>query len=575
MKEKKNILTKKLLPWIATYISIFGTALFVIEYGFYLPYKTARIFHFFIYLCSIILISQFFLKLIFLEAKEIIKEYKIELILISFFGIFLILLKTHFLHLKFLLLRTEEYVFLCQIFVIAFFLLKLPQISKLFFLPRLSPPLIVAVTFLFIICIGTFLLYLPLSTAPGKNTSFLDALFTATSATCVTGLIVVDTGSHFSIFGQIVILSLIQIGGLGLMTFASFFALLSGGLGLKERVVLREAVRYQNLSKIGYLVLYILLLTFIIESAGALLLYFQFLPQAKNSLSAFYSALFHSISAFCNAGFSIYPDSFIKYQKNTYVNLTMTSLIICGGLGFVVIVNLLDSFFAWFKKRKRTISLHTKLVIVTTLILIATGTFFIYLGEKNNLLKDMTFKNKILASFFQSVTARTAGFNTIPIDKLTKFSSFLLIILMFIGASPGSTGGGIKTSTFATLILAIKSMIQGKHQVEAFKRTIPQIYIYQALCVVTLALGWSSISTLFLSFTENADFLNILFEVFSALGTVGLSRGITSHLTNFGKIIIIITIFVGRVGPLTLALAISGKKVAKLYEYPEESIIIG
>jgi len=569
---------KKVLNITAAIVALSGVILLVGEYGFNLSDKKLNLLHLLICIFSIALISQFFLKLILSDQKiEFLKENKKELILIFIFGIALFFLKTRLYPYPGISypVKIPGYILSCQIFIGIFFLFKFPQLNRLLLLPHFSPPLTVATTFLIIIGIGTFFLLLPISTAPGKSTSFLNALFTATSATCVTGLIVVDTGSHFSLFGQVIILSLIQIGGLGLMTFASFFALLSGNFGLRDRVVLREIVKYQNLSKIGYLILYVLFITFMFEAAGTALLYFQFLPQAKNTLSAFYSALFHSISAFCNAGFSIYPDSFARYQSNTAVNLIMTSLIICGGLGFVVILNLWGAFVSRMKKRREPLSLHTKLVIITTIILISAGTIFLYLGERNNLLKAMSFKDKILAAYFQSVTARTAGFNTIHIGSLTTFSSFLLIILMFIGASPGSTGGGIKTSTFATLILTIKSMAQGKEEVEAFKRTIPQTYIYQTLCVVTLALGWSSISALFLSFTEHTSFLNILFEVFSALGTVGLSRGITPDLTSLGKMIIIITIFTGRVGPLTLALAISGRKVAKLYEYPQESIIIG
>ncbi|RLE11036.1 Trk family potassium uptake protein [Candidatus Aerophobetes bacterium] len=455
-------------------------------------------------------------------------------------------------------------------------MLKVPQISRWILHFRISPPASVAVTFLIIIALGTALLLLPVASVSGKSTEFLNALFTATSATCVTGLIVVDTGSYFSLFGQIVILVLIQIGGLGLMTFASFFALLSKDFGVRDRVILRDVVRYDNLSKIGYLLLSVLLLTFIFEAIGAVILYFQFLPEIKNKALSIYSAIFHSVSAFCNAGFSIYSNSFMGYQGNIGINLTMSFLIIFGGLGFVVIVDLLRILLSWIKKQKREhLSLHSKMVLLTTGILIGLGATLLYMGEMDAVLKGLSVKEKILISCFQSITARTAGFNTVKISNLTVFSSFLLIILMFIGASPGSTGGGIKTSTFATLLFTIKSMVQGKGQVEAFKRTIPRITVYQALCVVILALGWLSLSTLFLSFTEKANFIDILFEVFSAFGTVGLSRGLTPHLTKWGKIIIIITMIVGRIGPLTLALAIAGRRAVKLYEYPEEKIIIG
>ncbi|MBC7189906.1 Trk family potassium uptake protein [Candidatus Aerophobetes bacterium] len=456
-----------------------------------------------------------------------------------------------------------------------FAVIKIPHFYRWLSSLHIPPPLTVVVTFLIIIATGTFLLILPHATAPGKETKFIDALFTAASATCVTGLIVVDTGSHFSLFGQIVILSLIQIGGLGLMMFASLFALISRDFGVRERILIREVTRYENLSKISSVVLLVLFLTLLFEAGGAIFLYFQLLSFEKSALHAAYSAIFHSISAFCNAGFSLYSDSFMRYRADFGVNIIMAGLIISGGLGFVVVLDLLGGVKALFKKQRKYFSLHARLVLFTTLILIIAGTFIIFAGEQNGLFKGFSLKEKFLASFFQAVTARTAGFNTVKISSLTSFTCFFLILLMFIGASPGSTGGGIKTSTFALLLLTIRSMIQGKDEVEVFKRTVPRTTIYQALCVITLALCWISLSTLLLSFTEKSNFLDIFFEVFSAFGTVGLSRGITSELTTWGKIIIIVTVIAGRIGPLTLALAIAGKKKVKRYRYPEENIIIG
>jgi len=563
-------LIERILNVIAIGIALGGIILLAMEYGFSLSGERAEFLHFLNYLIAWVLVGQFFLKLLLSPQKRrFIKINRKDLIIILGLGGAALFWRIYFI-------SPHGYILICQLFIVAFVAVRIPQLNKVFSFLSLSPPLTVVVTFLVIIAIGSTLLLLPVSTAPGKYTKPLDALFTATSATCVTGLIVVDTGNHFSRFGQIVILILIQIGGLGLMTFTSFFALLSGEFGVRDRVILREIVRYDNLSRIGYLIPSILILTFVFEATGAILLYFQFLPRAGNSLSAVYSALFHSISAFCNAGFSIYSDSFINYRGNLRVNLIMTTLIISGGLGFMVIVNLLRVIIFRIKKKKREpLSLHSKLVLLTTGGLLVLGTFLLYLGEINGLLKNLPPEQKLLSAYFQSVTARTAGFNTLRISDLTTSSSFLLIILMFIGASPGSTGGGIKTSTFATLIFTIKSMIQGKDQVEAFKRTIPQISIYQALCVVTLALGWIGGVALFLSFIENFNFLDILFETFSAFGTVGLSRGLTPHLTNWGKMIIIITMLVGRIGPLTLALAIAGRRAVRLYEYPEESIIIG
>lgn len=562
----KERLIEKILTGVLTGASITGILLLVLEYGSLLSGESLRYVHLWEYLISIILVGQFFLRLVTFTDKKVFfrTNYK-DLVLILVFAGSLLFLTPYY-----------GYFLISQIFIVAFVVLRVPQLNRWVLHFRFSPPANVAITFLIIIAIGTALLLLPVATVPGESTKVLDALFTATSATCVTGLIVFDTGRHFSFFGQIVILILIQIGGLGLMTFASFFALLSGDFGVRNRMILRDVVKYDNLSRIGYLLLSIITLTFIFEVVGATLLYFQFLPLMKNKLLALYSAIFHSVSAFCNAGFSIYSNSFMEYRGNLGINLTMSLLIIFGGLGFVVIVNFLRVILSRIRKQKREhLSLHSKMVLLTTAVLIGLGTILLYIGEKDAVLGNLPIKEKILASYFQSITARTAGFNTVRISSLTTFSSFFLIVLMFIGASPGSTGGGIKTSTFATLVFTIKSMVQGKDQVEAFKRTIPRVTVYQALSVVTLALGWIGLSTLFLTFTEKARFIDILFEIFSAFGTVGLSRGLTPNLTKWGKIIIIITMIMGRIGPLTLAMAIAGRRAVRLYEYPEERIIIG
>jgi len=329
------------------------------------------------------------------------------------------------------------------------------------------------------------------------------------------------------------------------MTFTSFFALILGReFGIKDRVLLRDIFDYTSPGMVTRLILSILGITFLIETIGAFLLYIQFLPQIGDSSFCLYSAIFHSISAFCNAGFSLYQDSFTKYEAHLGINLIMASLIIMGGLGFTVLINLLHWRPSRFKRKGKSLTVQSKLVLIVTSLLIGTGALFLLIGERDGVLKDLPLKRRLLGAFFQSITARTAGFNTLNIANLTNFSAFLLIILMFIGASPGSTGGGVKTSTFAILLLTINSMARGK-------------------------------SSLLLSLTENAPFINILFEEFSAFGTVGLSRGITPHLTSVGKIVIILTMLVGRIGPLTLALAIGGRKVSEPYKYPEEKIMVG
>lgn len=567
--------------------SLLAVSSLLLEYGFYFGAGAKALLHKLDILIAGIFLTELSLKLILARDRKLfLTSNRVDFIIVIVFLLLLSFLKgfsalpgfTHGLKRLGMFPLGSAYAVVCQIYIAASLFLKATYLNRLIAHLRLNPPCIVILTFVCIIALGTLLLSLPKSTAPGKETTLLSALFTATSATCVTGLIVVDTGSHFSLMGQIIILCLIQIGGLGLMTFASFFALVLGReFGIKDRVVLRDIFDYTSPGMVTRLVLSILGITFTIEAIGALLLYSQFLPQIKDSSFCVYSAIFHSISAFCNAGFSLHQNSFTIYETHLGINLIMGSLIILGGLGFMVLINLRRWWVSRFsfKRKGRSLTVQTRLVLITSFLLIVMGALFLLIGERDGVLKGLSLKGKLLGAFFQSITARTAGFNTLNIANLTNFSAFLLIILMFIGASPGSTGGGIKTSTFAMLLLTINSMSRGKSRVEVFKRTIPRLVIYQALCVGILALGWISISTLLLSLTENAPFLDILFEDLSAFGTVGLSRGITRNLTSAGKFIIILTMLIGRIGPLTLALAIGGRKVSEPYEYPEEKIMIG
>ncbi len=588
MDYKSAVFQKRLNFYLQLILALFsGLAVIclILEYGFSLPFELKDTFHRLEFSVAGIIVGQLFLKLALSRDKRIFfQNSKIDfIVLLVFFLLFLGVTGIFKIPKIYLFLKNKgfpslnySYLLLVQLYILIFSGLRIPQINKLITTLKIRPPLVVITTFGLIIGMGTFLLLLPHSTVFGKNTSFLDALFTATSATCVTGLIVVDTGTHFSILGQLIILALIQIGGLGLMTFTSFFALVMGRkFGVRDRVLLRDIFSYRDMGNLGSLILSILKVTLIFEAIGSVLLYLQFLPHTENAFAAAYSAIFHSVSAFCNAGFSLYSDSFVRYQSSLGVNLTMSGLIIAGGLGFVVIVNLLRMGHSRFKGKREMLSLQSKLVILVSGVLILLGMSLFYLAERHGVIEGFSLKEGVLGAYFQAVTARTAGFNTLNIARLTIPSSFLLIMLMFIGASPGSTGGGIKTSTFAILIFTIKSLIKGKERIEVFKRTIPRMVVYQALCVVILALGWVGISTLLLSFTEKAPFLNILFEDLSAFGTVGLSRGLTRHLSIAGRVVIILTMLVGRVGPLTLALAMGREKTGELYEYPEEQIVIG
>ncbi|MCM3766353.1 TrkH family potassium uptake protein [Neobacillus niacini] len=439
---------------------------------------------------------------------------------------------------------------------------------------KLDPPKILVLGFATLILIGAILLTMPISTVDGQGLSFLNALFTATSATCVTGLVVVDTGTTFTMFGQWVILSLIQIGGLGFMTIATLFALLLGKkISLKERILLQESLNNLSMDGIVRLAKRILIFTAVIEILGAMLLAIRFsfdMPLKK----AIYYGIFHSISNFNNAGFDLMGEfrSLTGYVEDPTISLTVCALITLGGIGFIVMNELFE-----YRKTKR-LSLHTKVVLVSSSILVAVGTILILLLEFSNdkTLQPLSFTGKILASLFQSITPRTAGANTLNIPDLTQSTLLLIIFLMFIGASPGSTGSGIKTTTFTTLIGAVWSQIRGKEDVILFRQRIEYETIYKALTVTVSALFLVLTVTMFLTITEpGKDFLMILFEATSAFGTVGLSMGLTPELSPIGRCIIIFTMFAGRVGPLTIAFAVTMRRKPDAFRYPKGKIMIG
>ena len=438
----------------------------------------------------------------------------------------------------------------------------------------LDPPKILVLGFLLIILLGSFLLTLPMSTTNGQGLPFLNALFTATSATCVTGLVVVDTGTTFTVFGQVIILCMIQVGGLGFMTFATFFAFLLGKrISLKERIILQESLNNLSMEGIVRLARRILIFTAVIELFGAVLLSIRFSFDMGLG-KAIYYGIFHSISNFNNAGFDLMGEfhSLTNYVDDPTVTLTISSLIILGGIGFIVMNELFE-----YRKSKR-LSLHTKIVLMTSMTLLVVGTAGIFLLEYTNglTLKPLSFSGKLLGSLFQSVTARTAGANTLNIGDLTQSSLLLIILLMFVGASPGSTGGGIKTTTFTTLMGAVWSQIRGKEDVIFYRQRIEYETIYKALTVTFSGLFLVMLMTLLLTISEHGqDFLAIIFEVTSAFATVGLSMGLTPELSPFGKALIIFTMFAGRVGPLTIAYAVTIRRNPDAFRYPKGKITIG
>jgi len=444
-------------------------------------------------------------------------------------------------------------------------------------LHKLSPPQILVIGFAAIILTGTFLLMLPIASASGQSMPFVDALFTATSATCVTGLVVVDTATYFSAFGQVVIILLIQIGGLGFMSFATLYAfVLRKRISLRERLLLKESLNAASMDGIVRMFRRILVFALTIEGVAAAIFTIRW-SFDYGFLKALALGVFHAISLFNNAGFDLFGDisgkfsSLTLYADDFVVNIVSMALIILGGIGFIVMADVLD------QKRFRKLSLHSKVVFSPTAILIVFGAVVIYLFEYSNAntLGSLNEGGKIVASFFQSVTPRTAGPNTLDIGGLRQATQFFIIILMFIGASPGSTGGGIKTTTFMVMVGAVIAMIRGKDDIVLFRMRLAKDRILKAITVTLAALFLVIIVSMVLSTTEPRNFLMILFEVTSAFGTVGLSMGLTPELTTFGKVMILLTMFVGRLGPMTLAFAIGPKAEKELFRYPEGKITIG
>lgn len=445
---------------------------------------------------------------------------------------------------------------------------------------KMEPTQIMVIGFAIVILIGAILLSMPISTQNGESIGFLDALFTSTSAVCVTGLIAVDTSTYWSFFGQLIIITLIQIGGLGFMTVTTLFSLIiKKRINLKERLLIQESLNQIDLSGLVKLTRYILLTTFFIEGTGALLLSTVFIPQF-GILNGIWYSIFHAISAFCNAGFDLMgvvsgPFSSLTYYVNNFtITITISLLIILGGIGFPVILDVIRN------KKLSKLTIHSKVVLFSTIVLIAFGMLFILLLEYNNpnTLGKLGFGGKILASLFQSITIRTAGFNTIDLAAMRESSIFVMIILMFIGASPASTGGGIKTTTIATLILTVKSFILEKQDIEVCKRRISETTVKKSLGIFLIGITIVVMGTLIISITDpDFSLLEVEFEVVSAIATVGLSIGGSPNLSVLGKIFIMLFMFMGRVGSLTIfmALASRGVKNNPPIRYPEGKIIVG
>ncbi len=444
-------------------------------------------------------------------------------------------------------------------------------------LNKLTYVRIIAMGYLAVILTGTLLLMLPVSTAPGEKTDFLTALFTATSATCVTGLVVADTSTHWTTWGQVFVILMIQIGGLGFMTMGILLAMaLKKRISLRARGLLQESMNYMQMGGIIRLVKRAFLGTILFEGVGAALLAVRFIPLFGVGRGIFYG-IFHSVSAFCNGGFDLMGRhygkycSLVEFYGDTLVNLVLMSLIILGGIGFFVWSDIRDNKFH-FKKYM----LHTKMALFSTVILLAAGTLLYYIFENENLLAGMSGKEKFLSAAFSSVTARTAGFNSIDTGGLTNASKLLTVVLMFIGGSPGSTAGGIKTVTTLVLVVYVWSNLRESKGVNIFHRRLDDDVIRKASNVVVISLLMAVFSVIYICFKQPAlPVEDVMFEVFSAIGTAGMSTGITRDLTLGSRIVVILLMYCGRIGSMSFALSFTERKKVAPVQFPIEKIMIG
>lgn len=442
--------------------------------------------------------------------------------------------------------------------------------------PVMSTTRVVVLGFAFVILMGALLLTLPISSSTGVSVGFFDALFTSTSCVCVTGLVVVDTGTAFSTFGHVVIILLIQIGGLGFMSVAMlYFMLLGKRVTLGTRLVIQESLNEDRIGGLVRMMRWVIFSALSIEGIGALILSTRFIPIYGFGKGLWYG-VFHSISAFCNAGFDLIGNyqNLMPFQYDPVVNITICLLIIIGGLGFAVLQDIKHN------RSFRKLRLHSKLVITFTAILLFGGTLIVLLVEWSNpaTLGPMNFFQKLQAAFFQSVTLRTAGFNTIDQASLLPATKMISVILMFIGASPASTGGGVKTSTMAVLCLNVRMVARGRSEIAAYHRTINRDTMQRALAIVMIGLAVLLIDIMALTLLEpQANFLDLAFECASALGTVGVSSVGTGTLEPVSRMLLILAMYIGRVGPLTLTMALGHKQAQTkdAFRYPEERVLVG
>ncbi len=587
LKELKKSRIISYLDRLAVSIGLLSLIVLIMYVGFYVPFEGASYLPMFTYIVVFIYILQeifrwFYSDGFFHHLKKRLAENILSLILL-FIIVFPSFLTTI---ISFLLSSLEQnivkelYFELILIFLVLVQIFRATEYSYLISKIALHPGAIFAISFAFVIFTGTLLLLLPKSTHSGI--SVVDALFTSTSCVCVTGLVVVDTATHFTYLGKLILLFLIQIGGLGVMTLTTFFAsFFSGAMSMKMRVLMKDLLSQDSLGSVTKILISITLYTFFLELVGAALLY-KFLGGDFSAINSSYLkvAVFHSVSAFCNAGFSTYPGNLMNPEViNNYGFLTVIMLLIIeGGLGFSVLTNLSSLNFRKHRQKRirYQLTLSTKLVVITTMILVVPGGFVLWAIEPYKANEMTTFFPKLFHSIFQVVTARTAGFNSTDIGLLGAPAVMFLIFLMWIGASPGSTGGGIKTSTFAILSLAFFNTMRGKKNLNIFGREISHQIVEKASMVVLASLLAIFLASFLLIIIEpDKEPLDLIFEVVSALSTVGLSRNLSPLLGTGGKVVDVIVMFIGRIGVLTFFLAFFKPHKEIRYTLPQEQVMIG
>lgn len=562
-----------------------GVVTFLTDFGFHLPYSFQPVFAF-IY---IVVAGLGFLATL---ARYVFKEKQLrgKVLLIDgiSYSIIATILYAHFSD-SYLHGNTYLYDDIWIKFVVLFtFFREFTEKRINYRRTMLNPAQLFIISFIGIILVGTFLLLLPKSTYTGI--SLIDALFTSTSAVCVTGLIVVDTGTHFTLLGQSIIMLLMQVGGLGILTFASYFSyFFKGGATYENQLALSDITSSQKIGEVFSTLKYIIIITAVIEIFAAVLIFFSMPPTQFSGISQrMFFAAFHAVSAFCNAGFSTLANSLYEepFRFNYVMQLVIIFTFILGGLGFPIVVNLLKyiryqiiKIFSGSNKNRAhkpwVLNLNSRIALFTTISLTILGFVFIYFNEFNNTLAEHEGFGKMVTALFSATTPRTAGFNTVDIASLHFSTLMLVLLLMWIGASPISTGGGIKTTTFAIATLNILSLAKGKTRIELFRREIADISTRRAFAVISLSLVSIGFGILLMSKSDpDKDLLSIAFECFSAYSTVGLSVGITSSLSEYGKFVIIALMFIGRVSMLSIMIAVFNKVKHKNYRYPSEEIII-